>query len=155
MIINHFNTLMNEFCACFGARKLKTRLTIFHELAPVHLFVCSPVCLFTWSPVHLSTCSSVHLFLCPPIRLFTCSRVCHSGVEVCNEVCNEYWAGFQSSWCWGPTESPTRAGTRTTTASCCPSWTTRSPATSSTGWTPRTLRATSGSSYHGPPTSLR
>ncbi len=65
------------------------------------------------------------------------------------EVCHEYWSDFQSSWCWGPTESQKRAGTRSMIAVCFPSCTTRSPATSYTASTPRMHRATSGSSYHG------
>lgn len=71
------------------------------------------------------------------------------------KVCDEYWADFQSSWWWGPTESRKRAGTRNMTTSCFLSWTTRSPATSCTALTPRMHRATSGSSYRGLLTSLR
>lgn len=131
--------------------EIKLSTTILKQLAPVHLFTCWPVHLF----IAIILLYVNHACKVSPdhgcTRHGAAQRPCCVGVK----VCNEYWAGFQSSWCWGPTESQSRAGTRTTIASCCPSWTTRSPATSSTASTRRMHKVTSGSSYHGPPTSLR
>lgn len=56
---------------------------------------------------------------------------------------------LQSSWCWTGTENQSRAGTKTTICSCFLCSRLRSPATSSTAWTPETLRDTSGSSWPG------
>lgn len=71
------------------------------------------------------------------------------------KVCDEQLSHFQSSWCLEPTESRKRAGTRITIASCFLTWPTRNRAISSTAWTPRTHRATSGSSFCGHLTTLQ
>lgn len=129
--------------------EIKHSIRIFKQLAPVHLFIAIIL-------LHVNLeCP----WLLPKVspddgctRHRTVQRPCC--IWGLRYVTSD-WAGFQSSWCWGPTESRKRAGTRITTASCCPSWTTMSPATSYTASTRRMHRVTSGSSYHGPPTSLR
>lgn len=71
----------------------------------------------------------------------------------------EDWHNFvsvlQSSWAWAPPRGPPRSGTRSLTPWCCPCWRTMFPATSSTGWTRPTTRATSGSSWPTLQTSPR